>query len=200
MSIEKICPECQKEFTHTKSHTKYCSNECGNLFNNRKTSLKFKNNSELRRKKAEYERERNKRVGRKRDRDPILWQKHLDQEKERYRLKHNIKSDDDLKCAPKGSGSLTKHGYRQITKHNHPNCNRRGTMFEHVFIMAEYLGRPLVKGENIHHKNGIRYDNRIENLELWSSSQPPGQRIEDKIQWCREFLNIYGFAVIKKET
>lgn len=72
-------------------------------------------------------------------------------------------------------------------------------IFEHVFIMSEYVRRPLTQQETVHHKNGIRNDNRIENLELRHSDHGPGQRIDDKIQWCKEFLNLYGYEVIKKE-
>jgi hypothetical protein len=64
--------------------------------------------------------------------------------------------------------------------------------------MSNYLKRPLLKGETVHHRNGIRDDNRLENLELWSHSHPPGQRVEDKIQWCKEFLEQYGYDVIMK--
>ena len=58
--------------------------------------------------------------------------------------------------------------------------------------MAEVLGRPLLRSENVHHINGCRSDNRPANLELWVTHQPSGQRPEDLVAWAHEILARYG--------
>lgn len=68
---------------------------------------------------------------------------------------------------------------------------------EHRKIMEDMLGRTLFAHENVHHINGDRLDNRIENLELWSTSQPSGQRVEDKIAWAKDLLGQYGYIVFE---
>jgi len=90
----------------------------------------------------------------------------------------------DRPLGRKTGGHVNKQGYRVFN-----TKDRKGA--EHRLVMAEYLGRPLVKGETVHHANGERLDNRIQNLELWTSSHPSGQRVVDKIQWAIELLDQY---------
>jgi hypothetical protein len=73
--------------------------------------------------------------------------------------------------------------------------NIRGTgikIQEHRAVMMQHLGRDLIKDENVHHINGVRIDNRLENLELWNKTQPSGQRVVDKIEWATELLAFYA--------
>lgn len=92
---------------------------------------------------------------------------------------------ENLRLEKLGKGCVNKQGYRCIFV-------KGVRVLEHRVVMGDLLGRPLLPSENVHHKNGDRLDNRIENLELWSTSQPAGQRVVDKLVWAREIISLYG--------
>ena len=101
------------------------------------------------------------------------------------RRKTKTRMDTPIQKKTKGGGEWA-NGYGYIIS-NTPS----GHMMKHRWVMQQHIGRPLLRQETVHHINGDRTDNRIENLELWSDSHPAGQRVADKLAWAREFIAQY---------
>lgn len=103
------------------------------------------------------------------------------------------------KFKSRSKGSKRRSGYVFVCMKGHPNAkNKQGIIAQHRLLMSQHLGRPLLSGETVHHKNGIKDDNRLENLELWDRSHGPGERVEDRINWCIEYLSQYHYLISKK--
>jgi len=83
---------------------------------------------------------------------------------------------------PRGTGGW----YRDTNGYIVLRARDGSKMLEHRAVMASLLGRELAPFENVHHINGIRDDNRPENLELWTKPQPNGQRVSDLVAWVVE--------------
>src|SRR3990167_7213836 len=88
-----------------------------------------------------------------------------------------------------GGRTLNSGGYVHVYAPEHPKHSKDNYVLEHVQIMERELGRYLFPGETVHRKNGQKTDNRLENLELWASAHPPGQRVVDLVCWAREILS-----------
>lgn len=91
-----------------------------------------------------------------------------------------------------GDRTINNYGYVRVWLPDHPCADKNGQIAEHRLVMEQMIGRTLLPHENVHHLNGVRDDNRPENLELWSKSQPAGQRVADKVAWAKEILALYG--------
>lgn len=131
----------------------------------------------------------------------------------RWRLRKygsiDVKTPSEKRAKELRQHGRTMNGYRLVWCPGHPEASQTNSGkpggplewgFEHRVVMSDLLGRPLRKNENVHHKNGVKTDNRARNLELWVSSQPSGQRPRDLVKWAREILSLYELEVGNEEN
>jgi hypothetical protein len=91
-------------------------------------------------------------------------------------------------------GGRTRHkaGYTMVRVPDHPRATSGPYVFEHILVAEDLLGRYLHLGETVHHRNGVRDDNRPENLELWTTPQPSGIRVSDALAWAHQIIERYS--------
>ena len=89
-------------------------------------------------------------------------------------------------CSRNKGGKMTNKGYKVVY------CREEKKYLpQHRVVYEKHYGIKLLPHQNIHHINGDRSDNRIENLEVWDTSQPKGQRVEDKIKFYFDLISQY---------
>jgi hypothetical protein len=97
-----------------------------------------------------------------------------------------IRDEDKIEVPIQGGRSVDKDGYIRVSSPNHPKCwSSSFYVYEHRLVMEAHIGRYLTDGEHVHHKNGVRHDNRIENLELLEDSDHLASH-----GYCRNFKGV----------
>ncbi len=112
-----------------------------------------------------------------------------------------------LQGANVGATRFTDGGYWYIRKPDHPNAHRGGYVAEHILIVTEIEGRPLVKGEMVHHIDLDKHHNTSDNLVICDSKQHREYHLQLEmiaVQLYRQGLVVFdktkGYSLIERES
>lgn len=137
------------------------------------------------------------------DRHNSRWLCKCDCGNDRHVVQHGNLTHGKVKscgCAqhkPKKKRLLNQAGYVLVDSPDHPRAGKwHGRVLEHILVMEEHLNRLLLPGEEVHHVNANRADNRIDNLELWTHTHPSGARVEDHVNWAIDILKTYAPEIL----
>jgi len=132
--------------------------------------------------------------------NPSKWECLKERNFAKWRLKIGKPLEEVGRKKRSGQGYISKWGYLSFKKIGHPCADKHGRVQASHLVVYENTGRIITKGQTVHHINGDTLDNRFENLEVWDSFHPSGQREQDKIKWCIEYLGDRGYRIEKDQN
>lgn len=91
-----------------------------------------------------------------------------------------IKISEARKLKGIGHEKMGKDGYIKVYYPDHPFASKDGYVRKHRLIMEQHIGRYLTKDEVVHHKNHVKNDNRISNLELMTAKQHSALHMKER--------------------
>ena len=141
---KRMCKFCKSEFEIPSNSYKktLCSKECRSKFMSQGQRIRMINNNPM--KMAEVvDRQKISRLGKNSGEKHHMW---------------------------KGGTEITVDGYRVIYAPKHPMAHK-GKYQEHRIIMEKHIGRYLTRNEIVHHKDGNKLNNKIENLEIMTRAE-----------------------------